>query len=368
MLFGGASQSSQISLWIAEWASIRLSRSSKALTSSTNRTTNAKPATTKAMLAIAFAGSMVTSQLPSVCKESPETSSPSVIESISKNVRGTPEGKAYYLLQLAYCYIAGGNAAALETQLKAGLGQLGNSNLFRFSPRGEHPLVSWARRVSLLSHSAVAVEKSEIGKRKISSENRAVADKAIGAAIAQLGRGSKNTETLNLYLIASCLSRMTGNVENVQKCTRFLNDAIQACEESKAVDSSQIKVLAEILNSMAYGLIPIQIPDNQSLLRQQTTVFDVKYFDESEKLKLRAAALLDRLPGTDHDRRKVHRDLALWYLKLGRDDKALNEKEELFNLVGVEDDRMLYPTSGMCGHSNWWEVRTPAMSGLCGMG
>ncbi|MFA6559660.1 MAG: hypothetical protein WCT03_24760, partial [Candidatus Obscuribacterales bacterium] len=90
------------------------------------------------MLAIAFAGNMLAAQLPAVCKESPETSS-SVIESISKNVRGTPERKAYYLLQLAYCYITGGNAAALETQFKAGLGQLGNSNMFRFSPRGEHP-------------------------------------------------------------------------------------------------------------------------------------------------------------------------------------------------------------------------------------
>jgi hypothetical protein len=319
------------------------------------------------VLAIAFAGNMLAAQLPAVCKESPETSS-SVIESISKNVRGTPERKAYYLLQLAYCYITGGNAAALETQFKAGLGQLGNSNMFRFSPRGEHPLVSLANRVSLLSHSAGAIAPTEIGKKKISSEDRAGADKAIEAAIAQLGQGIKNTETLNLCLIASYLSRMTGNSQNEQKCNRILNDAIQTCEGSKTVNSSQIKVVAQILNSMAYGLIPIQIPDNHSLLRQQTIVFDVKYFDESEKLKLRAAALLDRLPSTDHERRKAHRDLALWYLKLGKDEKSLKEKQELFTLIGVEDDRMLYPTSGMCGHSNWWEVGTAVMGGLCGMG
>ncbi|MBP6746807.1 hypothetical protein KA344_16330 [bacterium] len=337
------------------------------MTSSTNKLTNAKPAKAKALLAIAFAGNLLTAQLPALGQESPKGLA-SAIESITKSVRGTPEEKAYYLLQLAYCYITGGNAAALETQFKAGLGQLGNSNMFRFSPRGEHPLVSLANRVSLLSHSAGAVAPTEIGKKKISSEDRAVADKAIEAAIAQLGQGIKNTETLNLYLIASYLSRMTGNSQNEQKCNRILDDAIQACEGSKTVNSSQIKVFAQILNSMAYGLIPIQIPDNHSLLRQQTMVFDVKYFDESEKLKLRAAALLDRLPATDHERRKAHRDLALWYLKLGKDEKSLKEKQELFTLIGVEDDRMLYPTSGMCGHSNWWEVGTSIMSGLCGMG
>ncbi|MFA6210872.1 MAG: hypothetical protein WC714_15680 [Candidatus Obscuribacterales bacterium] len=334
------------------------------MTSSTNR-----PAGTKTLLAIAFAGSMLASQLPAVCKESPEiSSSSSVIESISKNVRGTPEEKAYYLLQLAYCYITGGNAAALETQLKAGLGQLGNSNMFRFSPRGEHPLVSWARRVSLISHSAVAVEKSEIGKKKISSENRAVADKAIGAAIAQLGRGFKNTETLNLYLIASCLSRMTGNLENVQKCTNVLSDAIRTCETDKNADIGHIKLISSILDSMSYELIPIGIPDYKGLSPLQSTAIDMNDFDECEQLKLRAAALLDRLPTTDQERRKVHRDLTLWYLQLGKGEKAQKEKQELFNLVGVKDDRILYPQSGACGHLVWWTAEQIRSTMTCGMG
>ncbi len=332
------------------------------MTSSTD-----KPTRTKALLAIVFAGSMLTSQLPALGQESPKGSA-SAIEGIAKSVRGTPEEKAYYLLQLAYCYITGGNAAALETQFKSGLGQLGNSNMFRFSPRGEHPLVSWANRVSLLSHSAGTIAPIEIGKKSISSEDRAVADKAIEAAIAQLGKAFKNIETLNLYLIASGLSRMTGNIPNVQKCNKVLNEAIRNCEGNENADSRQIKLISSILNSMAYGLIPIHIPDYKPQSPINTPAFDIKDFDECERLKLRAAALLDRLPGADHDRRKVHRDLALWYLKLGKDEKSLKEKQELFTLIGVEDDRMLYPTSGMCGHSNWWEVGTAVMSGLCGMG
>lgn len=332
------------------------------MTSSTN-----KPTRTKALLAIAFAGSMLTSQLPAVGQESPKASS-SVIEGITKNVRGTPEVKAYYLLQLAYCYISGGNAAALETQLKAGFGHLGNSNLFNFSPRGEHPLVSLARRVSLLSHSSFAVDKSETGKKKISSEDRAVADKAIEAAIAQLGQSFRNTETLNLYLVASGLSRMTGNTQNEQKCTKALNEAIRACEASKTVDSVRIKVVASILNSMAYGLIPISISDYQAPTPEQANFVDMKNFDESERLKLRAAALLDRMPASDQERRKVHRDLTLWYLQLGKGEKARNEKQELFNLVGVKDDSILYAQPGTCGHPLWWSVAKIVDHTQCGMG
>lgn len=338
------------------------------MTSSTNRQTSAK-----VMLAIAFAGSVITSQHPALGQDSPvisasPSSSSSVIESITKSVRGTPEEKAYYLLQLAYCYITGGNAVALEAQLKTGLGHLGNSNLFRFSPRVEHSLVSWANSVSLLSHSAGAITPTEIGKKKISSEDRAVADKAIEAAIAQLGQAFKNIETLNLYLVASGLSRMTGNIPNVQKCTKVLNEAIRTCEANEKADSRQIKLISSILDSMSYGLLPIRIPGYQVLSPVQATGIDMKGFDECEQLKLRAAALLDRLPATDQERRKVHRDLTLWYTQLGKDEKALKEKEELFRLVGVKDDRILYPQSGACGHLVWWTAEPIRNTLLCGMG
>ena len=349
----------------------------QALTSALDR-----PAKTRALIAIAFTGSMLTSQLPALCQQPPAnssattttttssspSSSSSVIESITKSVRGTPEEKAYYLLQLAYGYITGGNAVALETQLKAGLGRLGNSNIFLFSPRGEHLLVSWANSVSLLSHSAGAITPNEIGKKKISSENLTAADRAIEAAIVQLGQGAKNIKTLNFYLVASGLSRMTGNIPNVQKCTKVLNDAIQACEADENSDSSQIKLISSILDSMSYGLVPIRIPDYQALSPVQPSEIDMKDFDESERLKLRAAALLDRLPAGDQERRKVHRDLSLWYSQLGRDDKALKEKEKLFNLVGVKDDRILYPQSGVCGHLVWWKAEPIRSTMLCGMG
>lgn len=343
----------------------------KVLTSSKER-----PKSTKAMLAIAFAGSMLTSQLPCVCKESSETTSTttststssSVIESITKSVKARPEEKAYYLLQIASCYITGGDVNSLETHLKAQLGQRNNNSLFHSLSRGEPPLVSWANSVSLLSHSASGTNPSVTGNRKISNEKRAVADKAIGAAIAQLGQGFDDAQALNLYLIASCLSRMTGNTQNEQKCIKALNEAIRACEASKTVDSVRIKVASSILNSMAYGLIPISIPDYQAPTPAQATVIDRKNIDQSERLKLRAAALLDRLPTADHDRRKAHRDLSLWYLQFGKGEKARKEKQELFKLVGVKDDRILYAQHGSCGHPLWWSLEKVAGYAKCGMG
>lgn len=333
------------------------------MTNSTDR-----PTRTKALLAIAFAGSMLTLQLPAVCQKSAETASSSVIESIAKSVKAKPEEKAYYLLQLASCYITGGDVNTLETHLKAQLGQRNNNSLFHSLSRGEPPLASWANSVSLLSHSATGTNQSVTGNKKISNEKRAVADKAIRAAIAQLGQGFDDTQALNLYLIASCLSRMTGNKQNEQRCTRILNDEIHACEASKTVNSVQIQVFASILNSMAYGLLPIRIPLFQAQPTEQAPAIDMKNFDESERLKLRAAALLDRLPKTDQERRKAHRDLTLWYSQLGKAVKSLQEKQELSKLVGVKDDRILYPQPGMCGHPNWWSVTKVEIVAKCGMG
>lgn len=333
-----------------------------------------RPTRTKALLAIAFAGSILSSQLPARGQESRDTSSSSssssLVEAIAKNDRATPEVKAYCLLQLAYCYCAGNDTAGLETHIKLNLVKSDNGSLFHYSSRTEPYLSSWASSVSLLSHSVGAKAQSQTGDAKISKEHRAFADKAITAAIAQLGLDFKEPHALklNMYLIASGLSRMIGNMQNEQKCTKELNAAIQACEANKTVDSAQIKAVASILNSIAFGLIPVHITDYQAQSPQQLPEFDMKSFDECERLKLRAAALLDRLPTGDQERRKAHRDLSLWYSQLGRDDKALSEKEELFKLVGVKDDRILYPQSGVCGHPMWWTTEKLTYESNCGMG
>ncbi|MBP9808005.1 hypothetical protein KBF38_06830 [bacterium] len=316
------------------------------------------------MLAIAFAGNMLTAQPVALCREAHPPSA-SAIEAIEKNAQAAPETKAYCLLQLAYCYITGGDATSLEKELKTS----GLANSRALSRRmGRHGLsvILWASSVSLMSHSETV--KHEIIKKEISSEDRAVADKAIVAAMEQLGHGYSDPQALHLYLIASGLSRMTGNAKNEQNCTKILNDAIQAREANKTLDVTQVKVVASILDSMAYGLVPIRIPDYQGQTTEKARTIDMKNFDESERLKLRAAALLDCLPNTDQERRKAHRDLALWYLQLGKGDKSLKEKKELFKLVGVKDDKILYPQPATCGHPLWWSLEKVAVYAKCGMG
>lgn len=338
----------------------------QSLSSSTNRQTSAK-----AMLAIAFAGSVLTLQSPVLAQEPPKTfSSSSVVDAIATNAKATPEAKAYYLLQLAFCYCTGGDTTGMEIYIETNLAKPDSGSFFHTMPRTDRLLGAWVNNVSLLSQSVGAKEQSKTSETKISKERLAIADKAIKAAIAQLGPDLKEPSgfRLRMYLIASDLSRLTGNMQNEQKCTNELNAAIQACEASKTVDSGQVKAVASILNSMAFGLIPILVPDYQTQVPPQLPEFDMKNFDECERLKLRAAALLDRLPTGDQERRKAHRDLSLWYSQLGRDDKALREKEELFKLVGVKDDRILYPQSGMCGHPMWWATEKLTYESNCGMG
>lgn len=310
---------------------------------------------------------MLTAQLPAL-SQAPHLASASMIDFISKNSQIPEEEKAYRLLQLANIYITGTPSTVWEASVRAGSGEPRSNRDIQILLRREGYLLSWADAVFLRSYQYGSTALSEAGRKKISIEHRVVADNAIMAAIEQLDQGSKKVESLNMYLVASGLSRVTGNTRNEKKCTKVLNAAIQACEDNRTVDSAQIKMISSILDSMAYGLIPISVEDTQAQSRRRLPAFDMKKFDQSERLKLKAAALLDRLPATDHDRRKAHRDLTLWYTQLGKDEKALKEKEELFKLVGVRDDKILYPQPGSCGHPLWWSVVIVADFLKCGMG
>ncbi len=311
------------------------------------------------LLAVVFAGSMLTAQLPAL-SQAPHLASASMIDFISKNSQIPEEEKAYRLLQLANIYITGTPSTVWEASVRAGSGEPCSNRDIQILLRREGYLLSWADAVSLRSYYYGSTALSAAGRKKISIEHRVVADNAIRAAIEQLDQGSKKVESFNMYLVASGLSRVTGNTRNEKNCTKVLNAAIQACEDNRTVDSAQIKMISSILDSMAYGLIPISVEDTQAQSRRRLPAFDMKKFDQSERLKLKAAALLDRLPATDHNRRKAHRDLILWYTQLGKGEKALKEKEELFNLVGVKDDRILYPQSVMHGYPIWWSVAKEA--------
>ncbi|CAN5552714.1 hypothetical protein BH11CYA1_BH11CYA1_08260 [soil metagenome] len=325
-----------------------------------------RPAKTKALLAIAFVSSMLTAPPPALCKEQPTTAQ-SAIEVIVKNGQATPEEKALNLLQLANCYVTGRDSTILESQLKAGSRHNSNDGPFHNTARVDMALTHWAE-TGWPTNLAAPNGPGQPGQKANFIANYALADLAIEAATAQLSQAAKSPRVLTMYRIASNLSQITKNVKCAEACTKALNDGIQACEANKSVDSMQIKTIVSILKKMAYGLVPIQIADYKAPVPVHATAVEMKNFDECERLKLRAAALLDRLPAGDQDRRKAHRDLSLWYSQFGKNDKALKEKQELFKLVGVNDDSILYPQPGMCGHVVWWSVKKVDNSGDCGMG
>lgn len=164
------------------------------------------------------------------------------------------------------------------------------------------------------------------------------------------------------------------NTDGMRECNQVLEKAFKSCEKSTPVEEKKIEAAASVLDSMAYGLAPVSIPNrregrwNQDI-EQNANDFTTKEIQESEKLKFRAAALADRLPPTNHQRRKAHRDLAFWYKQLGKPQLAEKQKQIVFELVGSNDDGILTPKPGACGSLVWWEPkekRTIVIS--CGMG
>jgi hypothetical protein len=207
----------------------------------------------------------------------------------------------------------------------------------------------------------------------ISSENTALANSAITTALAQLEQTSNKFVKLNMYFIASRLCQKTGNEEDMRKCDTLCQDAIRSSEQNSQIDEEQMRAAASILDSMAYAFISVDIPDrvdDATYWGRQPAVkpFTEKDFKDSEDLRLKAVAILDRLDANNHLRRKAHRDLTLWYMRLGKKEKEDQQKQILFELVGCKDDSMLYPQVGGCGTLVWWKQERVQFSFECGMG
>ena len=310
---------------------------------------------------------MLNSQLPALC-ESKSESTDSVIQQIANSTQISPEIRAYYLLRLASLYLAGGNRVAVETQFRRVVIEPSKSWLFRV----DDFLVSWADEVASegrsTNHGSNLKTEAKPDSQSIADENSILANASMQKALMHLDKTSDKFAKLNMYFIAARLFQEMGNTDDMRKCNAVLDDAFQSCEGNTQIDEGQIKAASSVLNSMANGLIPVQIQDLPS--GQQTPVkpFTEKDFNESEKLKLRAIAMVDRLDVKNHVRRKAHRDLALWYTQLGKMDRAEREKLTLFELVGVKDDSILYPQYAGCGQLVWWQKEPATLPFVCGMG
>ncbi len=324
----------------------------------------------RALLAIAFAGSMLNSQLPAL-SENKIPSTDSVIQGIENNTRITPELRAFYLLALAGTYLDGDNRTVVEKLFRDYASERGSMQLT------EKMIVSWTDRVSLRDWNQGTNAKKNATEflYPIADENSVLAELAIQKALIQVDKIPDRYVKLNLHYIASRLFQKLGVINQAQKYNNILEDSFKSCEGGSPVNEEEIRTASSILNSMANGLLPFPIPDQMPMpidnpwLRQKIgSSFTETDFKESEKLRLRAVKMADRLPTTNHVRRKAHRDLAVWYMQLGKVAMGEKEKQILFELVGCNDDSILYPQSVGCGTLVWWKVEKQTGSELCGMG
>lgn len=308
----------------------------------------------KALMAIVFAGGIVSTQLPVVAENNAEPTG-SVISQIVSDSQVKPEIRACTLLNLAIRYLAGDSKTDIATRFGASSSR---ASLYYFMNRREEFFTSWVQRVAQQSSASDKAKTPDIPGAK----------EATDEAIKQLAQSSNKFYRLNLYFVAMHLYQKTGNTKGQKECKSIIDAAIKECEGYSPVDVAQVKATTSVLDSMACLLLPVSIPVYQGQGVATVKEYSSGVFEESEKLKLRALAIADRLPETEHVRRKAHRDMALWYAALGKQDLANQQKQELFKLIGTSDDKLLYPQSGGCGSQVWWEVKAHVRSYDCGMG
>lgn len=331
----------------------------------------------KAIIAIAFAGGILNP--PSVALSEPIIDlNSSVVRQIAKNESITPELRAYNLLRLANtCLVDQRGRAAIEDSFKQ-VAQQTKNTFSPFQGRWGNLFTHWVESLAadgriINSVSPTAQMKSpilppKIIEKNIPDESKTLAKKAILEAISQLTNVSDEYVKLNLYFVASRLSKKIGMTETMRECDAILETAFKSCEGKTSVSEQKLKAAASVLSTMSYGALPIRIPEYKQS-EQAVTSFEEKDFKESERLKLRAAAISDRLETQTHERRMAHRNLALWYMKLGKVELADKQKEILFRLIGIEDDSILYPESRGCGRVTWWQKHSGIGATVgCGMG
>lgn len=320
-------------------------------------------------MAILLAGGMLSSGPGAFSAPKAGAVSKSQLELVNKiagNQQISSELRAYFLIQIARSALQGVDGGALEKQFGP-YAAAGAFNLFsRRRSAFNSSLSAMASQLSLEAHST---KEDKQGDKK---GNSALAETALKEALPLLETSDNPFARLNLYFMASYLLRKTGNEIESKYCRKKVDDAIKGCESDFSHNVNQLEGVVAVLNSMAYGYVPVQISDWQrpavAGAGKQAKSYAEKNIAEAEKLKLRALALADRLDSGSQLRRKSHRDMVLWYQELGKSDAARNEKEILFNLVGVHDDKILYPQSSGCGNIIWWKAETIRAKMACGMG
>lgn len=285
-----------------------------------------------------------------------------LVKKIAENRQISSEVRTYFLIQIARSLLKETDEETLEQQYAR---YVSGSAYSRFTERPDDFKVDLHYLAGHIAREARTVEENKQEKK--------TAEAALQQARLLLETSGKSFISLHLYFMLSCLFQEVGNSADSAKCLKIVDDAIIGCESDFNKNANQVEAVVSILNAKSYAIIPVHISGRSKDLSykrdlsQSQTDWDVDLCD-AEKLRLRALALVDKLPATSHLRRKAHRDMAIWYTLLGQHQDAEKEKFVLFNMVGVYDDRILYPQSGGCGRVVWWKAEPINDVMLCGLG
>lgn len=313
------------------------------------------------MLAVLFATGVLNVQLPAVATDTAGT-----VDGLIQYLATVPEAparyRAYHLLNLANALSGGATESYVLAQF--------SDSAIRTMP-GWRP-ETWQSSLQAFVESCAMRAAYTADTRPPDDKEKALALSAIDKALMIANESSDKFSRPHFYLMAALLYQKLGCTQQQNDCYAVLAKTFSDCEHNPSADPDEIKAAASVLNIMALRSIPLKIDVYKRAVTPAVAPYSDEDFAASEKLKLRAAAIVDRLPADEDVRRRVHRDLALWYKLLGKNDRFEEQKQILFQLVGTTDERILYPTGGACGRLTWWATESAKMGLLfhatCGMG
>ncbi|MBX3138729.1 hypothetical protein KF707_21040, partial [Candidatus Obscuribacterales bacterium] len=295
-------------------------------------------------IAIMFASGSLFSTSDVIAKQ--PAADGSTLQYLVSNTALSNEVRAYYLLRLADSYIEGdGRARSVSLEMKAGtrnpLQYFGFVDMEGFYEDVSYSYAKYLLTQSLAKKTSDKAESNSLANDEAAASNMALADDAIQAALKELKQSSNEPRKLNLYFAASKILQKKGDLAGSKRCEDAFNDMIRDAESSDKPKPELVAAANAIFGLLAKAILPVQIPTfvagsfgEQPLAPLASPPAEAIL--DSEALLLRGLKLVDRLPSSDHNRRKAHRDMVLWYRQVGMMPQAEEQKLILFSLVGIE--------------------------------
>lgn len=314
----------------------------------------------KTILALAFASGLIYPQVPAHSQNAPEPkfkyAAKLVIKDFVTDSQGPAELKAYNLLLIARRLLDGADLGTVSSEFS---GTAFSNETWNGEQR--------RRFLNLLAAEQAA--KTVDGSSKCEgAEERLLANSALEAAIKQLDQSKEPYSRLVMLFITSSMYQRLGDTSGAQQCNTFINKYLSAVKSASSPSVDQISAAIHVLELQAFQKIQLEIPEYlpQPLPRLET--YSKADYIAAEKLRLEAVLIADKLPASEHVRRKAHRDLALWYTALGKEIQAEKEKQVLYTLVGFKNESLLNPQVAGCGSLAWWLQKPLEMTYDCGRG